>query len=130
MIEFDRIRKSSILRDKVYFMCNHIKFYSLSNPLALAFYFLTHSLALISTFTSSSLVDESTSLDILKLISSFFFFYTHNLYTRFDDELVVSHMVSFILLLSFITIFYFSWSVDHENHLYITKTDETKIKVV
>jgi len=130
MIELDRIRKSSILRDKIYFVCNHIKFYSISSPIVTALYFLTQSLALISTFTSSPLVSDSSSLDLLKFINSLFFFYTHSSYTRFDDNLLLSHMVSIILLLSFATIIYFSWSIDHQNHLNITKTDQNKIKTV
>lgn len=130
MIEFDRIRKSSILRDKIYFICNHIKFYSTYNPLVTAFYFLTQSLALISTFTSSPLVNDSSSLDVLKFINSLFFFYTHERYVEFDSNLLISHLVSVLLLLSFITIIYFSWSIDHQNHLNITKIDQNKIKIV
>ena len=130
MIEFDLIRKSSILRDKIYFICNQIKFYSTSNPLVTAFYFLTQSLALISTFTSSPLVNDSSSLDVLKFINSLFFFYTHERYVEFDSNLLISHLVSVLLLLSFITIIYFSWSIDHQNHLNITKIDQNKIKIV
>lgn len=130
MIEFDRMRKSSILRDKIYFVCNRIKFYSISSPIVAALYFITQSLALISTFTSSPLVSDSSSLDALKFFNSLFFFYTHSSYTALDGNLLLSHMVSILLLLSFVTIIYFSWSIDHQNHLSITKTDLNKIKTV
>lgn len=119
-----------MLRDKVYYLCNHIKFYSIKDPLATAFYFFTQSLALISTFIASPLAQTTAITTFLQSINSLFFFYTSDIYLRYDSGLALSHLVSFILFCSFFFIAYVTYSVDHLNHLTVRKNDFKKIRIV
>lgn len=49
---------------------------------------------------------------------------------RYDTDLLVSHLVSLLLFGSFAVIGYFTYKLDHQNHLAIRKVDRKRIKVV
>jgi hypothetical protein len=119
-----------VLRDKVYYLCNQIKFYSIRDPLLTAFYFLTQSLALISTFIASPLANASSTASMLQTVNSLFFFYTNDFYLKYDQQLALSHLLTLALLLAFAFVGYFTYSLDHRNHLAIRKTELKKIKIV
>lgn len=95
-----------------------------------AFYFLTQSLALISTFIASPLAQATSTASILTTINSLFFFYSNDFYLSHDSQLALSHLVSLFLFLCFAFIAYFTYSLDHCNHLVIRKTDLKKIRMV
>lgn len=119
-----------MLRDKVYYLCNHIKFYSINDTSVAAFYFLMQSLALISTFIASPIADSTTAVGIMQTINSLFFFYSNDLYLRYDDNLVLSHIISFLLFFVFLLLAYFTYTLNHTNRLAISKSDLKKIKLV
>jgi hypothetical protein len=118
------------VRDKVYYLCNQIKFYSIKDPLVTALYFLTQSLALISTFIASPLAGSTYTDSALQAINSIFFFFTNDLYVRHDAELIPSHFISLLLFLAFVLIGYFTYTLDHRNLLIINKSDRKKIKLI
>jgi len=53
-------RERPVWKQKVFYLTNHIKFYSIHNPIVTIFYFLTQSLALLSTFGDSPIFDPNT----------------------------------------------------------------------
>jgi hypothetical protein len=76
-----------VVRDKIYYLCNHIKFYSIKDPLVTAFYFFTQSLALISTFIASPLASSTSAASLLQTLNNLFFFYNNGIYLRYDANL-------------------------------------------
>lgn len=119
-----------MVRDKVYYLCNHIKFYSIEDPLVTAFYFLTQSLALISTFIASPLASATSAASLLQTLNNLFFFYNNDLYMSYDTELMASHLVSLLLFGSFAVVGYFTYKLDHRNHLAMGKRDRKRIRLV
>ncbi len=118
------------MRDKIYFLCDHIKFYSIKDPLVTAFYFLTQSLALISTFIVSPLATATSATSLLQTLNNLFFFYNSDIYMRYDTNLEASHFVSLLLFGSFAVIAYFTYKLDHRNHLVMGKGDRKRIRVI